>query len=82
MPNHKGICWTRQTTNYNEIIMIQDKIKELKEVNKLIDLRNSGDIPTESHIIRRDQIISEIEEELVKLNDFDNWKEWKNTVYL
>ena len=62
--------------------MIQDKIKELKEVNKLIDLRNSGDIPTEIHIIRRDQIISEIEEELVKLNDFDNWKEWKNSVYL
>ena len=62
--------------------MIQDKIKELKEVNKLIDLRNSGDIPTESHILRRDQIISEIEEELIKLNDFDNWKEWKNSVYL
>jgi hypothetical protein len=62
--------------------MIQDKIKELKEVNKLIDLRNSGDILTESHILRRDQIISEIEEELVKLNDFDNWKEWKNSVYL
>ena len=62
--------------------MIQDKIKELKEVNKLIDLRNSGDVPTESHILRRDQIISEIEEELVKLNDFDNWKEWKNSVYL
>ena len=62
--------------------MIQDKIKELKEVNKLIDLRNSGDISTESHILRRDQIISEIEEELVKLNDFDNWKEWKNSIYL
>lgn len=62
--------------------MIQDKIKELKEVNKLIDLRNSGDVPTESHILRRDQIISEIEEELIKLNDFDNWKEWKNSVYL
>jgi hypothetical protein len=58
--------------------MIQDKIKELKEVNKLIDLRSSGNISTDSHILRRDQIISEIEEELIKLNDFDNWKEWKN----
>ena len=29
---------------------------------------------------KRDQIILEIEEELVKLNDFDNWKEWKNTI--
>jgi len=62
--------------------MIQDKIKELKEINKLIYLRNSGNISTESHILRRDQIISEIEEELIKLNDFDNWKEWKNSVYL
>jgi len=62
--------------------MIQDKIKELKEVNKLIDLRNSGDISTESHILRRDQIISEIEKEIEWLNDFDNWKEWKNSVNL
>jgi Ca2+-binding EF-hand superfamily protein len=72
--------------------MIQDKLKELKEINKLIDSRNSGNISTEdiytflasyeSHILRRDQIISEIEEELVKLNDFDNWKEWKNSVNL
>jgi hypothetical protein len=62
--------------------MIQDKIKELKEVNRLIDLRSSGNVSTESHILRRDQIISEIEEELVKLNEFDNWKEWKNSVYL
>jgi hypothetical protein len=62
--------------------MIQDKIKELKEINKLIDLRNSGNISTESHILRRDQLISELEYELEKLNDFDNWKEWKNSVYL
>jgi hypothetical protein len=31
---------------------------------------------------KRDQLISELEEELVKLNDFDNWKDWKNSVYL
>ena len=58
--------------------MIQSKIKELKEIIKLIDLRNSSDISIESHKKRRDQLISEIEKELVKLNDFDNWKEWKN----
>ena len=58
--------------------MIQFKIKELKEIIKLIDLRNSSDISIESHKKRRDQLISEIEKELVKLNDFDNWKEWKN----
>ena len=65
--------------------MIQEKLKELKEVNKLIDLEE-GVMPHESEVdllkFKRDQIISEIEEELVKLNDFDNWKEWKNSVYL
>ena len=50
-----------------------EKIKELKEINNLIDLQNSDSLK-----IKRDQIISEIEEELVKLNDFENWKEWKN----
>jgi hypothetical protein len=58
--------------------MIQFKIKELKETIKLIDLRNSSDVSIESHKKRRDQLISEIEEELLKLKDFDNWKEWKN----
>jgi len=58
--------------------MIQFKIKELKEIIKLIDLRNSSDVSIESYKKRRDQLISEIEDELVKLNDFDNWKEWKN----
>ena len=58
--------------------MIQFKIKELKETIKLIDLRNSSDVSIESHEKRRDQLISEIEEELIKLEDFDNWKEWKN----
>jgi len=58
--------------------MIQCKIKELKEINKLIDLRSSSDISIESHKEKRDQLISELEEELMKLNDFDNWKEWKN----
>jgi hypothetical protein len=58
--------------------MIQFKIKELKEIIKLIDLRNSSDVSIESHKKKRDQLIFEIEDELVKLNDFDNWKEWKN----
>jgi hypothetical protein len=58
--------------------MIQFKIKELKETIKLIELKNSSDVSIESHKKRRDQLISEIEDELVKLNDFDNWKEWKN----
>jgi hypothetical protein len=58
--------------------MIQFKIKELKETIKLIELKNSSDVSIESYKKRRDQLISEIEDELVKLNDFDNWKEWKN----
>jgi hypothetical protein len=27
---------------------------------------------------KRDQLISELERELIRLEDFDNWKEWKN----
>jgi hypothetical protein len=27
---------------------------------------------------KRNQLISELEYELEKLNDFDNWKAWKN----
>ena len=65
--------------------MIQDKIKELKEINRLIDIEETI-MSQESEVgllkFKRDQIISEIEEELIKLNDFDNWKEWKNSVYL
>lgn len=65
--------------------MIQDKIKELKELNKLIDIEE-GVMSHESEIgllkFKRDEIISEIENKLELLKEFDNWKEWKNTVYL
>jgi hypothetical protein len=69
--------------------MIQDKIKELKEINKIIDIEETVLFHQMSHELeigllksKRDQLISELEEELVKLNDFDNWKEWKNSVNL
>ena len=69
--------------------MIQDKIKELKKINKIIDTEQtvlfhqmSHELEIDSLKFKRDQIISEIEEELVKLNDFYNWKDWKNSVYL
>ncbi len=81
MPNHKGICWTRQTTNNNEIIMIQDVIEEIKKVNKMIDFHstnNEGDFMLKQYQAKRDQLISELESEIEKLNDFDNWKAWKN----
>jgi hypothetical protein len=69
--------------------MIQDKIKELKKINKIIDIEQTVLFHQMSHELeinllksKRDQLISELEEELVKLDDFDNWKEWKNSVYL
>ena len=69
--------------------MIQDKIKELKKINKRIDIEQTVLFHQMSHELeinllksKRDQLISELEEELAKLNDFDNWKEWKNSVYL
>jgi len=64
--------------------MIKDIIEEIKKVNQMIDLHstNDGDFMLKQYQSKRDQLISELEEELVKLNDFDNWKEWKNSVYL
>lgn len=65
--------------------MIQDVIEEIKKVNKMIDFHstnNESDFMLKQYQSKRDQLISELEEELVKLNDFYNWKEWKNSVYL
>lgn len=65
--------------------MIQDKIKELIEVNKLIDIEEgvmSHESEMDSLKFKRDQIISEIKEEIIKLNNFDTWKEWKNSLSL
>ena len=65
--------------------MIQNKIKELKEINRLIDIEETI-MSHESKVgllkFKRDEIISEIENKLELLKEFDNWKEWKNTVYL
>ena len=67
--------------------MIKEKLKELKKINKRIDIEQTVLFHQMSHELeinllksKRDQLISELEEELVKLNDFDNWKEWKNTI--
>ncbi len=65
--------------------MIQDIIEEIKKVNQMVDLHstnNDSDFMLKQYQHKRDQLISELEEELVKLNDFDNWKEWKNSLYL
>jgi hypothetical protein len=64
--------------------MIKDIIEEIKKVNQMIDLHttNESDFMLKQYQFKRDQLISELEEELVKLNDFDNWKEWKNSIYL
>jgi DNA-binding Lrp family transcriptional regulator len=65
--------------------MIQDIIEEIKKVNQMIDFHSTNkdsDFMLKQYQSKRDQLISELEEELVKLDDFDNWKEWKNSVYL
>jgi DNA-binding Lrp family transcriptional regulator len=65
--------------------MIQDIIEEIKKVNQMIDFHSTNkdsDFMLKQYQAKRDQLISELEEELVKLDDFDNWKEWKNSVYL
>ncbi len=61
--------------------MIKDIIEELKKVNQMIDLHSTNkdnDLMLGQYQHKRDQLISELEIELVKLEDFDNWKEWKN----
>lgn len=56
--------------------MIENKIQELKKLINLNDKDNSDDL-----ISKRDNIILEIEDELIKLKDFDKWKEWRNEKY-
>jgi hypothetical protein len=65
--------------------MIQDIIEEIKKVNQMVDLHSTNkdsDFMLKQYQSKRDQLISELEYELEKLNDFDNWKDWKNSVYL
>jgi DNA-binding Lrp family transcriptional regulator len=61
--------------------MTKDIIEEIKKVNQMIDFHSTNkdsDFMLKQYQSKRDQLISELEEELVKLNDFDNWKAWKN----
>lgn len=60
--------------------MIQDIIEEIRKVNEMIDLHcnNEIDITLSQYKSIRDRLIFELEEEIEKLKDFENWKEWKN----
>jgi len=65
--------------------MIRDIIEEIKKVNQMVDLHSTNkdsDFMLKQYQSKRNQLISELEYELEKLNDFDNWKDWKNSVYL
>ena len=61
--------------------MTKDIIEEIKKVNQMIDFHSTNtdsDFMLKQYQAKRDQLISELESELEKLNDFDNWKAWKN----
>jgi hypothetical protein len=60
--------------------MIHDIIEEIKNVNQMVDLysTNNDDFMLKQYQYKRDQLISELEYEIEKLSEFDNWKEWKN----
>ena len=65
--------------------MIRDIIEEIKKVNQMVDLHSTNidsDFMLKQYQSKRDQLISELEYELEKLKEFDNWKEWKNSVNL
>jgi hypothetical protein len=64
--------------------MIQNIIEEIKKVNQMIDLhsKNDTDFMLNQYQHKRDQLIDELEINLAKIVEFDNWKEWKNSVNL
>lgn len=65
------------------MIMIQDIIEEIKKVNKMIDLHSiNGGLMLEQYKSMRESLFIELESEIENLKEFDNWKEWKNSVYL
>jgi hypothetical protein len=54
--------------------MIQDVIEEIKNVNQMVDLHstnNDDDFMLKQYQFKRDQLISELEKELFKLNNFE-----------
>jgi uncharacterized protein YllA (UPF0747 family) len=59
--------------------MIQDIIEEIKKVNTMVDLHsNNGELMLEQYKSMRERLFIELESEIEKLKEFDNWKEWKN----
>jgi hypothetical protein len=59
--------------------MIQDTIEEIKKVNNMIDLHSiNGGLILEQDKSMREKLFIELESEIEKLKEFDNWKEWKN----
>jgi hypothetical protein len=63
--------------------MIHDIIEEIIKVNKMVDLHSiNGGLMLEQYKKRRENLFTELESEIENLKEFDNWKEWKNSVYL
>ena len=63
--------------------MILDIIEEIKKVNTMVDLHSiNGGLMLEQYKSKRERLFAELESEIEKLKEFDNWKEWKNSVYL
>lgn len=62
--------------------MIQDVIEEIKKVNQMIDLNSiNGGLMLEQYKSIREKLFIELDSEIENLKEFDNWKEWKNSVY-
>lgn len=64
--------------------MIKGIIEEIKEVNKMIDnhSKDKSDSILEQYQYRRDKLIIELETNIESILDFDNWKDWKNSINL
>ena len=49
----------------------------------MIDLHSiNGGLMLEQYKSIREKLFTELESEIENLKEFDNWKEWKNSVYL
>jgi hypothetical protein len=63
--------------------MIQDIVEEIIKVNKMVDLHSiNGGLMLDQYKSKRERLFVELESEIEKLKEFDNWKEWKNSVNL
>jgi len=57
--------------------MIEDIIKEIQELNHILDLSRDNIFLYRNYKSKRDELFSKLQKEVENLRDFEVWKEWK-----